>query len=219
MISDKRHDYPRHRWNALVAGPEWQRHFRLSEDAFDPERDGASARATAAALTALSRISADHRAVAATAIETLEGWFAAIEQNATGGKLREAAHLLEATLDEAAGGIDSRVSGRPLCPMTRATPQARIAHNVFLKYYAQGLQPYLAATLRSYERWHRAMRALLDQAGDGVDEAPAPDWLQRAAPAALRRSVTQHTQAWQDLLSQCDLMPARAMPPGAPSGP
>jgi len=208
LIAVKRGDYAAHQWNALFASPEWQRHFTFTERAYHPVTDAPEMRATVEALRGIAARLDDPAALAATDIETLEHWFAAIEHNAGGGRLLEAMRLMLATLDEAAAGLASRVDGRALCPLGKATPKARIAFNVFVKFYAGGLQPYLAETLQAYEHWHALTHAILSRAEGGDPRHP---WFRlldaRFAPASIRRSIEGHTDAWQALLTQCDLMP------------
>jgi hypothetical protein len=122
--------------------------------------------------------------------------------------------LLTAVFADVAALIEEREARQPICPLGRPTPRAEILRNVFTRYYAEGVQPYLADVSVQTERWLEALdelRALqLTDAPPGFDaqtaiildhDARGSEW------QALVQARDRHTRAWQDLLRRCGLGP------------
>ncbi len=114
-------------------------------------------------------------------------------------------------------GILRRTAGAgQLCPMGRKTTRGEYLHNVFVKFYAGEVQPYVGALHRQSAPLLAALEALWK-----VQTVAPPTaffafydrWLSPATADGLwqsfDRAVKEHTRAWQSVLSQCGLMPRR----------
>ena len=126
------------------------------------------------------------------------------------GRWRESQRLLTVISLQAAAQLEKRTGARPLCPAGRKTPQADIVQNVFVRYYAGVMQPYLSET----DRFGDALIPMLEDMGAllGNDVPLAWTlWLEqlRREKAALRDAHQLHVRKWQEVLRQCGLMPGQ----------
>ena len=132
-----------------------------------------------------------------------EPW-ATLESSRFGGRLHRSVVVLATHLEAVSARLEAHA---PLCPAGRPGERARILENLFLRYYAQGVQPYLGAVDRAATSWHDALAALA-----AASEAPAgvlqPDPVRRAVER-LRGARDRHTRLWQDVLGGCGLGPGR----------
>ncbi len=139
--------------------------------------------------------------------------------NQTGPQIYSTLTLLTDRLNQAGQMLQMRTQARPLCPMGRATPQAKIVQNVFYKYYIGEVQPYLAHSHRNAEQWLEGYATLIHtfrQIGTPIPEVMkkySNRMIFKDNEENLWRNYLQardrHTQAWQKLLKQCALMPTR----------
>lgn len=133
-----------------------------------------------------------------------------------GGWIKAVQHMT-ATLTASGAALDATDTAR-LCPQGSPTPRARIFETVFYRYYAEALQPYLAALHQQGQAQYQALVPLLEAV---PPEAPAaftryaqrhltqgPDSLW----AEMATAREQHTLAWQRILRACGLMPDGARP-------
>lgn len=101
-----------------------------------------------------------------------------------------------------------------ICPMGKKTRKGEFVHNVFVKFYAGGVQPYLSRIYRPSDQLFRALHRLFDAQAvkvprvfldyfQAVLDQTRPDGLWQRFDAQLKA----HTRAWQTVLRQCDLMP------------
>jgi len=129
-----------------------------------------------------------------------------------GGALLRSQTLSIRELNAASLALEA-AAARPLCPQQQPTPQARILHTVFIKYYAARVQPYVALTEHTAQAWLTLHAQLLRT--QRIEPPPAfalfrtraletgPDSLWQASTAARER----HVRAWQQVLRQCRMMP------------
>ncbi|MDF1762980.1 MAG: DUF3080 family protein [Oleibacter sp.] len=206
-------------WNAWFAGLEWSAFNDLTGEPLalvlpDTNRDlddTTPAQATEAAITSLSY-----------AINQGEAWSAKHYQYDSGqmeqhlqqllaseaiGRWRLSQQLLTQLSQQAGDLINLRLGSRPLCPAQRKTPQAEIVQNVFYKYYAGVVQPYLSKS----ERFADRLMPLLERAGAMAQ--PVDDYFQwltqiQRERDALQQAHQYHVEQWQALLTQCAMMPA-----------
>ena len=105
--------------------------------------------------------------------------------------------------------LEQRLGDRPLCPAGRRTPQAEILQNVFHKYYAGVLQPYLSNTDRFGAGMLAYLKSVSQLAPSDVDDL----WQQEvigtldAERAGMLNAHRRHVTKWQDILAQCAMMP------------
>ena len=145
-------------------------------------------------------------------LSRLEQSFEQLHQTHFGTAWLRSLSYLTQTLEQTATAMEQRLQQRPLCFNQRPTPQARIMHNVFQKYYAAELQPWMSAVHRNGQRWRQhwaslteqlpltpALRAYFEQTLTGTHSL----W------ARYLRARDRHTRGWQELLRQCGMMPGR----------
>lgn len=191
-------------WNAWLGSQEWQHLTRGSAQPFAFDTD------TSAGMAALDyAIAQGHqwqRGEFAYDSDQMELQQQQLALSELVGRWRKSQALLTAVSLASADLLRQRVQQRPLCPSRKKTPRADMLHNVFRTFYAGRFQPYLSQT-------HRTGESLLGKLTQLQGLAPAPAvyaaWLHQLAQekAALDAAHHQHVQAWQELLSSCDLMP------------
>ena len=130
------------------------------------------------------------------------------------GRWREVNRLLHAMSNEAALLLEGRLGTRPLCPAGRKTPQAEILQNVFQKFYAGEIQPLLSQNDRFsaqlVERLERISRLIVDDSSIVPPDAWRI-WLKELIKEreAMMSAHRLHVTKWQDILTQCGMMPGR----------
>ena len=142
----------------------------------------------------------------------LEKHFEQIYRTDFGSRWLQSVRILTKTLDQTARAINARLDQRPICSHHPPNNQARMIQNVFVKFYAGRLQPYIAMIEQQGRPWIKANQTL-------QDELPVPDVAQRYFDAlwggknsvygTYQQARERHTQAWQRLLGQCGLMPSK----------
>jgi hypothetical protein len=130
------------------------------------------------------------------------------------GQIFNSVALVTARLQDAAGLIEERLTGRHLCFGGKANEQARIVRNMFFTVYVAKVQPYLADLQRAkadlivpLATLARLQRPVMPAAFRFYDERV----LQQEKGSIwelLEAATSAHTKAWQDLLEQCGLRPA-----------
>ncbi|ANG63305.1 hypothetical protein A8C75_13035 [Marinobacterium aestuarii] len=147
-----------------------------------------------------------------TGLDQLELHYQTLEANRFGSQWLKSVWLLSQTLELTAQALDRREQRASICPQQRPTPKARILLNVFSKYYAGEVQPYMARVDRSGQRW----KALHQQLLSTLPATPAMrDYQWRifadTNPDSLWQSYIQardhHSRSWQATLRNCNLMP------------
>ncbi|KEA62796.1 hypothetical protein ADIMK_3268 [Marinobacterium lacunae] len=142
----------------------------------------------------------------------LEEDFESLYRSNFGAQWLTSITLLTHTLERTADAIEQRLSRRPICFNNKPNNQANIIRNVFQRFYAGELQPYLSLVDRQGREWlsyhHRIMSQL------PVPEAASNYFhvqLDLTAPEGIwQRYIDardRHTRAWQRLLRQCGMMP------------
>ena len=145
-------------------------------------------------------------------LKTLEESYAALYHDPLGTPLLKSLLLLESTLNRAADLINARLMRRPLCFQGMTNPKADILKNVFTEYYARQLQPYLANVHFIGEQWFGIHEQTLKFLPIPSQVAPyvSQVFLRDSNESIWNRYINarnKHTDAWQEILSQCNLMP------------
>jgi hypothetical protein len=217
LAADKRGQLPAVFWNALNGSREVERYLRFADQALP-----IAFAEDAAALDALEQLAAIGAGLPQRLpppAERLEPLFFALYASDQGGQLITSLASLRHSLDAASELLEQRQQRRPLCPLGQATPRGRILQNIFVKFYAGGLQPYLAAVDQRGQRWQAALRQL--QGIEGIPPATGT-YLERLAGERdslwmdFRAATARHVKAWQALLNSCGLAPGQAGWSGVP---
>jgi hypothetical protein len=198
-------------WNALNASPEVERYLRFAELALSttPADDQAALDALAQ-LSALGNALPDVLPPPATQLDPL---FFTLHASPQGGQLITSLASLSHTLNQASRVLENRQQRRPVCPLGQATARARILQNIFVKYYAGGVQPYLAQVHQRGQAWSHSLRQL-----SSVAQAPPATrayLLSLVGPeqslwADFEAATARHVRAWQQTLKSCGLAPGQA---------
>lgn len=202
-------------WNGIYNSDEISQHFALGQPplATTPDQSGHVLRA----LTQLHTLAELHAATALelpTWLEDIESTYYAFYSSPFGAQLLPALVMLTETLHGTAAAIETRLQRSPFCHQGHRPRRAEILRNIFQKYYAGQVQPYMALIQREGQEWlmlhDGIMNALptpeaMQTYQQRVISLSTPDSLWQRWQAANRR----HTQAWQDILGQCGMMPGQ----------
>jgi len=211
LASDKRQQLQAVFWNALNGSQEFEHYLRFADQALpvDTQEDSAALNA----LQRLASIGATLPEQLPPSASELEPLFFALYASEQGGQLITSLASLRHTLNAGSELLEQRLQNRPLCPLGQATPRGRILQNIFVKFYAGGLQPYLAQVDQRGQQWQAALLQL--QRIDGIPTATR-EHLQRLAGEQdslwqeFRAATARHVKAWQTLLNSCGLAPGQA---------
>lgn len=211
LLAAKREQLPAVFWNAVNAGPEVEQYLRFAPRALAPEAPGDEA--ALLALERLAEIGTRLPAALPPAPEALDELFFALHASSGGPELITSLQRLTATLEAGSKLLERRQATRPLCPQGRPTPRGRLMQNLFVKYYAGQLQPYLATVHQRGQRWSAALRRLAG--APGIPSASRDYLLALAGTehslwSGLNAASQRHVQAWQDSLRRCQLAPGQS---------
>ncbi|WP_428034005.1 DUF3080 family protein [Amphritea sp.] len=205
-------------WNGIFTSEAIERNFSRSEPPL-PLTDDDGFSQSRQAMLIFNRIAALNNKInphqttwtEPDYLDQLEPHYQALSTLRFGSRWLRSLYLITYTLNHTAGVIEQRLGQRPLCFNKQATPKALIVKNVFNKYYAGELQPYMARVDREGREWLALNRRLLLNFSDIPDAMLGYQAQIIATDAPLWQNYTQardrHTKAWQRLLSQCNLMP------------
>jgi hypothetical protein len=211
LAQDKRAQLPAVFWNALNASPEVERYLRFAEQAL-PVNAGEE-RADLDALSQLAAIGSHLPAVLPPSTAQLDPLFFALHASDQGGQLINSLATLTHSLNQGSQMLESRQQQRPICPTGKATERGRIVQNIFVKYYAASLQPYLAQVDQRGQAWSHSLRSL-----SGVAQLPpaTQQYLKLLSGpeaslwAGFQQATARHIRSWQRLLNSCGLAPGQS---------
>ncbi|MBS7660752.1 DUF3080 family protein [Pseudomonas lalucatii] len=210
LAQEKRRQLPAVFWNAVNGSAEVERYLRFADRALpvQPAED-------AAALDALAQLAALGTALPQRLpppVARLDPLFFALHGSDQGGQLITSLASLRHTLEQASLLLERRLQHRPLCPQGKPTRDGRILQNIFVKFYAGGLQPYLAMVHQRGQRWSDSLRRL----GEAPQIPPGTrDYLLDLAGErdslwqGFQRANQRHVRAWQQTLRSCGLAPGQ----------
>lgn len=211
LADAKRAQLPQVFWNALNASQEFEQYLRFAEMPLPVDASNSDP-----ALDALNQLVSIGQQLPATLppnSDELDPLFFTLLASEESGQLISSLDTLTATLNNASMALEQRQSLRPICPQQRATQQARVLHNVFVKFYAGQLQPYLAKVDQRAKHWSATLMQLseIEQIPPALHEyllnLAGPDnslWSQ------FDHATTRHVKAWQDTLKSCGLAPGQS---------
>ena len=211
LATAKRQQLPAVYWNALNGSAEVERYLRFAETAL-PAAAGED-NAALEALTQLAEIGSALPERLPPPAAQLDALFFALHASDQGGQLITSLASLTHSLEQGSQLLESRQQRRPLCPTGQATARARIVQNIFVKYYAGSLQPYLAQVHRRGQSWSASLRRLGSTAQ--IPAATRDYLLQLSAEEAslwadFERATARHVRSWQELLNSCGLAPGQS---------
>ncbi len=211
LAAEKRAQLPAVFWNALNGSAEVERYLRFADQALPaaPGEDDAALQALAQ-LTALGTALPQTLPPSAAELDPL---FFALHSSPQGGQLITSLTSLSHTLNQASLLLEQRQQRRPPCPLGQATPRGRILQNIFVKFYAGALQPYLAQVHQRGQRWSASLRQLSEVAQ--IPPASRAYLLSLAGAedslwTQFETATARHVRAWQQTLRSCALAPGQA---------
>ncbi|SDG25521.1 Protein of unknown function [Pseudomonas benzenivorans] len=211
LAAQKRTQLPAVFWNALNGSREVERYLRFAEQALPlaPHEDNAAH----AALAQLARLGNALPQTLPPPAAQLDPLFFALHSSPQGGQLITSLASLRHSLNQASRILEDRQRHRPVCPLGQATPRGRILQNIFVKYYAGALQPYLAQVHQRGLGWSHSLRQL----GATPQIPPATHGyllslggLEQSLWADFQAATARHVRAWQDTLQHCGLAPGQS---------
>ena len=211
LAQQKRQQLPQVFWSALNASAEVERYLRFADQALPVEaaEDNAALDARAQ-LADLGHALPQRLPPPASELEPL---FFALHASVQGGQLITSLASLSHNLNQGSELLESRQRQRPVCPLGQATPRGRILQNIFVKYYAGALQPYLTEVDQRGQRWSHSLRQL--SAANDIPPAMRDYLISLAGDESslwvdFQRATARHVRAWQTTLKSCGLAPGQA---------
>jgi hypothetical protein len=211
LAAEKRQQLPRVFWNALNGSVEVERYLRFADQALPV--DAAEDNAAMDALTQLADLAHALPQRLPPPASELDPLFFALHASVQGGQLITSLASLSHNLNQGSELLESRQRQRPVCPLGQTTPRGRILQNIFVKYYAGALQPYLAEVDQRGQGWSRSLRQLT--AANEIPPAMGDYLLSLAGTesslwADFQQATARHVRAWQTTLKSCGLAPGQA---------
>lgn len=208
-------------WNGIYGSDEVTHHFKLG--ALPLPLDAVSYGAPQYALEKLSELTAisQRQSIALPDwLDEIETHYEALHRSDFGASLLVSLSMMTRTLDRTAEAIEARLKKQRFCFEGHQPPRATTLSNVFQKYYAGEVQPYMAIIQREGSRWFGLHDAM-------IKELPAPKVIEnyRQQVISLESEASlwgqwvmareRHTKAWQAILGQCNMMPGAEQAPAS----
>lgn len=213
-LTIKREQLAMVRWNAVFASDEFSVLFSLSTEPLNVEEAMLEPTELYGALDDI------HQYTSASAMSSadefaLEQAFSVVVSSKRLGQIRHSLQLSQLFLAAADKLLASRLATRPLCFNERPNQKFDVVQTVFLKYYINEIQPYIAKLhqqseplLKRIERLSRQlnkdqkMSLVFDDFWSGVYLNEDSEW------QSFNAAIKQHTINWQQLLTQCGRLPS-----------
>lgn len=200
-------------WNGIYNSDELSQHFKLGKPPLPLESIsyGTSHNALET-LSELTVLSGKESITLPAWLDDIETHYEALHRSELGAGLLAGVSMVTHTLDRTAEAIEARLARKPFYFEGHQPPRATVLSNVFQKYYAGEVQPYMAIIQREGSRWFGLHNAM-------IKRLPAPSAMQdyRLQVLALESESSlwgkwvqareRHTKAWQKILGQCNMMP------------
>ncbi|MEN8259456.1 MAG: DUF3080 family protein [Pseudomonadota bacterium] len=201
-------------WNATFASPEMRILLSTGAKPFDKSEpiDSTAAEAALSYLAWLGKHLYEGRPRITTT--EFERHYFNLQAHKTVGRLIRNLRISHLNLVIATDILERAGRANKICPMGKKTRQGGFLHNVFIKYYAGEIQPYLSRVHRPSGQLLGVLGRLFDAQSTAVPE-PFLHYFQamlnKNSPNGLWRKfndqLKEHTLAWQTVLKQCALMP------------
>ncbi|PWQ95589.1 hypothetical protein DKW60_14315 [Leucothrix pacifica] len=213
IYQTKSDNLPREIWNGIYGADEISQHFKIGTPPLALDTDsGNPPRYALQQLSGLATLSRTDSITLPAWLEQVEAPYETLHHSEFGASLLSSLVMMTQTLDRTAQAIETRLQAKPFCFPGHKPPRATTLYNVFQKFYAGKVQPYMAVIQRQGSPWF----ALHDEL---IQQLPATDSMNDYRQQVLGMNVDgslwdqwvkarqRHTQAWQDILGQCNMMP------------
>lgn len=210
-------------WNGIYTSSELENNFSIGEQPLPLEADGSSSTMleSFSTISSLSKLVKDHQQWELPAfVHDIETLYEQLHRNRSGAQSLASLQLVSQYLNHASNLIEQHLKQKPICFNGKISQKAKILQNVFYKYYAGEVQPYLVQVHNSSKTWLDLNNSLFDNliAGGLNLNASVINYqqmvLNRNSESGLwseyESARDRHVQAWQTVLKQCGMMPSRA---------
>ncbi len=206
----KINNWPKQIWNSLYTSPEMEQHFSLGATPLPPDADHSNVELmlTMQRFVEIAETHTDKTWQTPSFANELERDYETLYRSNFGSEWLASMALLTQVLEQTSEAINQRLNDRPICFNQRQNQKSEILWNVFMKFYVNSLQPYIAQIERSGRQWsdlHQTINASLN--------LPQNQWLdiythsEGLVWSRYLKAREKHTQSWQNLLDQCGLRP------------
>jgi len=208
----KSDNWPKQVWNSLYSSSEMEKHFSLGDSPIPPVTDYSTPELMLT-MHRFAEIAQTHKSEdwqTPSFANNLESDYETLYRSNFGSQWLASMALLTQVLEQTSVAIKQRLDDRPICFNQRQNQKSEILWNVFMKFYVNSLQPYIAQVERTGRQWSQAHQAIKSSLNLSENE-----WLDRYTHldglvwARYRDARDEHTRAWQDILDQCGLRPGR----------
>ena len=206
----KSENWPRQIWNSLYSSSEMEQHFSLGAAPLPPDADYSIAELmlTMQRFVEIAETQSHSDWQTPSFANELERDYETLYRSRFGSEWLASMALLTQVLEQTSEAIKQRLNDRPICFNQRQNQKSEILWNVFMKFYVNSLQPYIAQVERTGRQWselHQRINTSLNlPQGQWLDTYTHPEgkvW------SRYLQAREKHTKAWQDILDQCGLRP------------
>jgi len=227
----KREELSRHYWLSVWVGPEMRSYFGATQQWLSLQQQVLLAPEVFQTFSTLAMFSRDisSRDISesiqheqgkldqslrvANFREPLETSFGWLSRQSTGGQVLATLAGMTRLLNQGTNMLESDAAAR-ICPMGQVTPDARILHTVFTKFYIGRVQPYMSFLHQEVGLWYEQQQILLETVSFDMPQAfeqfvmmNLDSNYQQGLWQSYQTAVRKHTIAWQSILKECGLMP------------
>ena len=213
IYQTKRDNLPLEVWNGIYGSNEIEQHFKIGKPPLSLTADNnGHVQQALGQLAELAIIIQSGSITLPNWLDKVEAPYEVMHRSEFGSSLLSSLSMMTQTLDRTAEAIEVRLKRKPFCFPGHQPPQAKTLNNVFQKYYAGKVQPYMAVIQRQGNPWFTLHDELMSQ-------FPAPSAMQNYHKQVLAINIEnslwnqwvkarqRHTNAWQKILGQCNMMP------------
>ena len=200
-------------WNGIYGSDEVSQHFKIGKPPLPLDMQGDSQSIYAMQqLAELATLGQSDSITLPRWLDDVEIPYETLHRSEFGANLLTSLVMMTQTLDRTAQAIEARLKAKPFCFPGHKPPRATVLYNVFQKFYAGKVQPYMAVIQRQGNPWFMLQDELMKQLpvtedmqvyrqqvlGMDVDGSVWGQWI---------KARERHTKAWQAILGQCNMMP------------
>ncbi|MEZ5450364.1 MAG: DUF3080 family protein [Thiolinea sp.] len=211
----KQANLPADIWNGIYASDEITQHFALGQPPLPPDYAGhGHVQRALERLQVLAGLATADPLQPPDWLPELEDSYYALYSSDFGAQWLTGLRLLTQTLERAAIALEQRLQRQAFCFPGHRPRRAEILGNIFRKYYAGQVQPYMALIQREGREWLAVHEQIMAQLPvPAAMQAYREQVISQDTPDSLWQSWQQanqrHTRAWQQILRQCGMMPGQ----------
>jgi hypothetical protein len=202
------------RWNAVFASHEFSVLFSLGAEPLNVEEIIFEPNELYAALENIYRYASASELSESDEL-ALEQAFSVVVSSKRLGEIRHSMQLVRLFLADGDKLLRSRLSDRPLCFNEKPNQKFNVLQTVFLKYYINEIQPYIAKLHQQSDPLFKRIERLSDHLNKDQRMSLAFDnfwkvvFVNKDSEWQLyNEAISQHTKNWQRLLIQCGRLPS-----------